>query len=255
MMQLRIDGQADLQLEEFRYTPGRRMPAHRHGRTGISLVVSGGLEETALGGTIRPRALEVVVKPAGTVHADRFGPEGAHLLSLALDGRDPALGPYAWYRGGEIGRRALALFRELREPAGNDPVRPVQQALERLLAAIRSYPRPRPDDNPPPPWLGGALRLLEQDAPLSLRVRDLAGRVGVHPVHLARSFQRFLGKSPRELLRQQRACEAAHLIASTTEALCQVATAAGFADQAHLCRVFRRETGMTPGAFRELVRS
>jgi AraC-like DNA-binding protein len=38
--------------------------------------------------------------------------------------------------------------------------------------------------------------------------------------------------------------------------LSDVALAAGFADQSHLTRIFKRVTGMTPGAFRAaLVRN
>jgi AraC-like DNA-binding protein len=38
------------------------------------------------------------------------------------------------------------------------------------------------------------------------------------------------------------------------EPLCDVALGAGFADQAHLCRVFKATTGITPLGFRRLAR-
>jgi AraC-like DNA-binding protein len=40
---------------------------------------------------------------------------------------------------------------------------------------------------------------------------------------------------------------------SNDDPLSLVSYTAGFADQAHMCRVFRAATGVTPGAFRALA--
>jgi AraC-like DNA-binding protein len=44
---------------------------------------------------------------------------------------------------------------------------------------------------------------------------------------------------------------AKRMIRSTREPLCQVAVACGFADQAHLCRSFRRWVGVSPAMWRK----
>jgi len=40
------------------------------------------------------------------------------------------------------------------------------------------------------------------------------------------------------------------MMRTTRERLAQIAVACGLCDQAHLCKVFRRMTGMTPSAWR-----
>jgi len=47
---------------------------------------------------------------------------------------------------------------------------------------------------------------------------------------------------------------AAEELARDDARLADVALRAGFADQSHFTRLFRRHTGVTPGHYRELVR-
>ena len=47
--------------------------------------------------------------------------------------------------------------------------------------------------------------------------------------------------------------DVADRLTATGASLAAVATETGFADQAHLTRVFKRETGLTPAVFRSLA--
>jgi len=58
--------------------------------------------------------------------------------------------------------------------------------------------------------------------------------------------------TPHGYQRQARIRSATDLI-RRGRALAEVAAAAGFADQAHLTRCFRRTMGVTPGLFRDAV--
>ena len=57
-----------------------------------------------------------------------------------------------------------------------------------------------------------------------------------------------------EFRRRLRLQTAASLIERTAMPLATVAHEAGFSDQPHLCREFRDAAGVTPGAYRRLVR-
>jgi AraC family transcriptional regulator len=72
-------------------------------------------------------------------------------------------------------------------------------------------------------------------------------------VYLARAFRRAYGCSITEYVQRHRIRRAAALIADRRLPLTQAAYAAGFADQSHLCRSFRRHAGVTPSAFRALA--
>ncbi|HKR63637.1 MAG TPA: helix-turn-helix transcriptional regulator, partial [Thermoanaerobaculia bacterium] len=98
-----------------------------------------------------------------------------------------------------------------------------------------------------------ALEALHADPPP--RFADIAREAGVTPAYLARAFRRATGQTMGEYLRGLRAKRAASLLASTFESLADVALTTGFADQSHLCRVFRAQYGITPLRYRALMRS
>lgn len=100
------------------------------------------------------------------------------------------------------------------------------------------------------------------DAPLARRLRNLldermrdgvtieeAGRLlGARPSHLVRVFSRSYGIPPHRYLTGRRVDRARRLLLAGRPAA-EVAVTAGFHDQAHMSRHFRRVLGTTPGTF------
>jgi AraC-like DNA-binding protein len=81
-----------------------------------------------------------------------------------------------------------------------------------------------------------------------VRLADIAAAAGLPRFRLYRAFEQSLGMTPHAYQRQARVRHAVDLIRSG-HALADVATAAGFADQAHLTRSFQCRMGLTPGAY------
>lgn len=104
-----------------------------------------------------------------------------------------------------------------------------------------------------PPWLLRALELINDCYTDDLAVADVAGRVGVHPIHLARAFRQHFHCTPGEFLRFRRLERAAAVLGSTTRPLAEVALASGFADQSHFTKAFVRGFGLPPGEYRRLT--
>lgn len=237
-------------VREVEYAAGCRQAPHAHPTAGITLVVCGGLVETTGGREERASALSVVVKPVGVVHADAVGPRGARTLQVEI--RDPALLPegsasWRWHHAGPGLSPLLALLRALR--AGRAPEDPVLEVLGELVDGGED---PRRD---PPGWLRRAREALDDRATAGLTVRGLAAEVGVHPVSLTRAFRRQWGVTVSAYRRRVRLRVAARQIAGTDRPLGRVAHAAGYADQAHLCRDVRAATGWTPSEIRDLARA
>lgn len=251
-MQIDSDG---LRLVVTDYRPGERMAPHHHPGTQLSMVLRGMVEEGVGSREHQATAGGVVVKPAGTVHRNVFGPTTVRMLSLNLlpctaDSGDgiAALSAWRWMEGG-----------------------PPARALWRLLATARAEPRDGPrlladcfwevvdafgedgaaaSPSSPPAWLRRVRDHLHDCAGAAPPVRDLARAAGVHPVYLARAFRRAYGAPVTEYARRLRLRAAADRLASTDLPLSRIACEAGFADQAHLTRELRRETGLTPAALR-----
>jgi AraC-like DNA-binding protein len=88
----------------------------------------------------------------------------------------------------------------------------------------------------------------------SVDLQALAGVAGLSIFHFARAFKRTTGKTPHSYLMEKRVRRAQKLLADTDISLSQVAFAAGFSDQSHLARHFRRLVGSSPGEYRRLQR-
>src|SRR5262249_6478538 len=83
-----------------------------------------------------------------------------------------------------------------------------------------------------------------------LRMSELAREADVHPVHMARAFRQRYGLSPTEYVRRLRLEWAARAVSDGKEPLAAHAAAAGFVDQRHMHRGFRRAFLVTPGQLR-----
>jgi AraC family transcriptional regulator len=82
---------------------------------------------------------------------------------------------------------------------------------------------------------------------------DLAAIAGTSQTAFARGFKRATGTSPYRYLTQQRIQQASRLLTGTTTPIAEIALACGFSHQEHLTRLFHRETGTTPAAYRRRV--
>jgi len=240
------------------YRAGTRHRPHRHDELHFSLVLSGRVAETVGSCTEYAGALSVVAKDAGVVHANDFGIAGARLARLALPfgtigalADEPSRSPgWRWTHDARVANPFLRLVRRANSGAcafdADDP------DLLDLLAVFTARPAPVTRGRPPA-WLEETMRDLRASWHPGLRVADVAGRAGVHPVYLARCVRRWFGTGIGEALRLFRIRSAAAAIAETGGTVSHVAHAGGFADEPHLCREFRRELGITPGRYRALV--
>jgi AraC-like DNA-binding protein len=83
---------------------------------------------------------------------------------------------------------------------------------------------------------------------------ELASIAGLSKYQVLRRFQKVYGVPPHAWLLQQRAERARRLIRDGSS-LSHAAASAGFADQSHMTRVFVRQFGFTPGAWRRAAAS
>jgi AraC-like DNA-binding protein len=80
-------------------------------------------------------------------------------------------------------------------------------------------------------------------------LEDLATAAGITPFRLLRAFRHAFGLTPHAYQLQARVRAAHALIVRHTAPLADIALTTGFADQAHLTRVFKSVMGATPGQF------
>ncbi len=86
----------------------------------------------------------------------------------------------------------------------------------------------------------------------SLRLCELAEMVRLSNGYFSRAFKRTFEKSPHAFIMCRRIERARQQMLMSREPLSQIAVACGFADQAHLARIFRREMGSAPSQWRRI---
>lgn len=83
-----------------------------------------------------------------------------------------------------------------------------------------------------------------------VRLNEIAAYVGLSEQHLIRSFRKEIGITPIEYLKRYRIKQAKTLLEEGNESITKIALEVGFSDSGYFARVFRRETGMSPSAYR-----
>jgi AraC family transcriptional regulator len=100
-----------------------------------------------------------------------------------------------------------------------------------------------------------AMRFLDAHAEEPITLRALAVRARVSAFHFLRSFRAAAGTTPHQYLLAARLRRAAALLLRTDEPVTDVAYRAGFGDLSNFIRTFRRATGRSPRAFRDVGRA
>lgn len=246
----------ELLLIESRHAAGSRLPRHSHEHAYFCLNLGGDYTESY--GRRRRDCKEgmLVFHPPGECHAQEHHGAVAS-LNVELDGEwlrriaelVAPLDQPAEFCGDEVAAAGVQLLRELRRDDRDSALAIEGLTFEILAASAR---REQTVDRRAPRWLRDACELLDglEDG---VSLRAIAARAGVHPVYFAATFRRFLGCSLGEHQRRRRFEYARERLADRTTPLAQIAADAGFADQSHLTRTFKRFSGMTPSEYRTFL--
>lgn len=85
-------------------------------------------------------------------------------------------------------------------------------------------------------------------------VSAYASRIGISTGHLTDQVKSATGQTPGQIIRQAVILEAKRLLANTDLTVEQISLQLAFDDPAYFGRLFRRETDMSPGRFRQTIR-
>ena len=100
------------------------------------------------------------------------------------------------------------------------------------------------------PEIAAALRYIREHACEGISVKDVLAHVPVSRSTLERQMRKYLNRSPQQEIRVVQVKHARELLAATDLSIEQIAHHCGFVHPEYMHVVFRRETKMTPGAYR-----
>jgi AraC family transcriptional regulator len=254
---LRLHDAGGFSLSETRYRPGSTLPRHSHESHYICFVLSGTYKETFERKTRSCQPAMVLYHPAGELHAQYFDQTAVDLFrvevnparlqdvsrpDLCMEGRD--------FRGGVPISLAHKLYQEFRGPDAASYLAIEGLGLELIAAIARDSRRRENTSRQPPHWLSQAHELIKSRFLEHLTLGDIAHTVGVHPVTLAREFRHHYYCTIGELVRRERIDFACRELLRPDESIADIAIAAGFYDQSHFAKTFKKLTGITPAEYR-----
>ena len=241
---------------DARFPADLRIPTHTHDGACVSVVVDGDFNERLLRRDRFCTRGSILAKPPLESHDDAFGRFGSRQLIVEVQPNTLA----ATFDHGQswdtiVHARAIeadTLARSvLRELVIADEVS--QLAIEgltlELLASVWRLQQKRARRGPPA-WLLRAREFLNDQFHNSLTTEQVAAGAGVHPAHLAREFRAHFGEPVGHYVRRLRVEWAKTQLLTTIDSLACIAVRAGFSDQAHFTRWFKRQTGVTPHRYR-----
>jgi len=105
------------------------------------------------------------------------------------------------------------------------------------------------------PKIASAVRFINEHACEGIDVSDVLRAVPVSRTLFDARFKTLLGHSPHQHIVNKRIERAKHLLFDSDLAITVIAELSGFLNASYLSTVFRRETGMTPYAYRTKLRT
>lgn len=244
-----------LTLTETLHTANSSIPAHIHHTASLCLTLTGHGLEILNGTRVINQPGCVIVRGAGVIHSNQYGPIPSRGLMIELEQKwvetcphfSEVLKGFRYFPSGPVSALALRIYHESRITDSVAPLIVEGLMLELLGQASRSLVK---TPMRAPKWLTQARELLHGGFNDSLNLDELAQAVGVHPTHLARTFKKHYRTTVGEYVRRLRLDWAMRRLSETKDSIAEIASAAGFYDQSHFSHLFKQHTGFTPAEFR-----
>ncbi len=231
----------DFVLTETAYAPATVLPRHFHESAYLTFAMKGTFEEKTGQRTFSCEAFDVIVRPPGEMHSNRYGARGASCVLVSLPAMHARLEEPMM-----IARSPLAV--RIAEDM-SDPL-----VVEGLLLELLAVVTRRTAMQEAPRVVRAARDYIHAHACEALSLSDIARAAGVHATTAARAFRAQLGCSPGEYVRRLRVERALAPLAASDAPIAEIALAAGFYDQSHFTNAFRRYAGVTPAQYRRALR-
>jgi len=229
-------------------------PPHTHDGLMLGIMREGAMRFMREGraNTIGPGGITVInpgdVHTGGRCGGERLVYTGIYAPHSIL--ARAGLGGGAWFADGVVmDPQCWRLLLRATAPDA-DPLAGQEDLLEGLFLLGRHSDSKRMlTERPCPASAARAIDYVHARFAEAFTLEDLARVAGVTPRHVIRSVRKATGLPPHAYLRQLRVAAARRMLRGSAP-LAEIALAAGFADQAHFTRTFRKITGTTPGRYR-----
>lgn len=153
-------------------------------------------------------------------------------------------------------RQLLTLLIKMERTIHDDPdiaSTYLYQAIVLLAADNQSGPSPHKHRGGLARWQVSRIdEFINKHIDHPIRTTELASLLGLSVSHFSHAFKQTTGMTPLMYVAAARVTAAQQDMLFSAQSLSDIALSHGFCDQSHFCRVFRRETGLSPQTWRKL---
>lgn len=252
---------AGFMLVEAVYAPGQRVPQHCHELANFCIAIQGRCTES-YGRRIREyKPLTLDFLPPNQDHSLIFQAAGLRCFSIDIAPRwlermreySLPVDESVHCHGGSLADLFMKLYKEFHCTDQASSLAVEGLAVE-MLAGVSRH-KVKTSNRKMPRWLEDVRDILHEQFLEPPKLAAIGESVGVHPAHLAREFRKHFRFTVGEYLRRLRVEHACRELSASEATLAQIALNAGFSDQSHFSRVFKRHTSMTPSEYRAASRA
>jgi len=129
-----------------------------------------------------------------------------------------------------------------------------QAPVEKLLLDVYHKYLKTGSSKKAPEWTKGLKEMIQDqmDTNMSLSLQQASDELEINPAYLSREFSKYFDNlSFGDYIRKMRIEKAMGLIETTGYSLTEIAYLTGFSDQSHFNRIFKKQTGENPSAFKK----
>ncbi|HKS26755.1 MAG TPA: AraC family transcriptional regulator [Pyrinomonadaceae bacterium] len=247
-------------LTETSYASNQKLSRHFHEHANFIIVLRGTFTEHFGRKTRWCEPSSLIFRPPGELHADHFHEAGGSCLTIEIptkwwERRHEYLTPLkdsADFRNDILTTTTARLYGEFRRTDSSSSLAIEGLTLEMIAEVSRL--NVKKSSLPSEGRVERAREIIHAHFSEHLTLSLIAEAVGAHPVYLAREFRHRYHCTVGEYVRRLRIQSACREMASSDATIAEIASAAGFFDQSHFSRTFKRLTGTTPAEYRKNIR-
>lgn len=251
---------AGFRLMENIYPSLVKLPKHSHSHACFSVMLTGAMTENYGKTSLDWIARNVGFNPPHEEHSNIIHISGASFFIVEVSpdwlrrAREYSmnLDKSATFREGIVNWLGFRLYNEAQQLDEVSQLVIEGLMLEMMGEVARFDAKQKLDKSPP--WLKQVRELIHAQFAEPLSVSSIAKTIDIHPVHLARTFRKHYRSTIGDYVRRLRIEFASREICKSEASLAEIAVNAGFYDQGHLSRSFKRLIGMTPAQYRKIHR-
>jgi AraC-like DNA-binding protein len=132
-----------------------------------------------------------------------------------------------------------------------------QQPIEHLLIEVfEKYLKQKSSAKKIPAWAKELKEIIQDQIDTNITLKELSKNLDINPAYLSREFSKYFNDlSFGEYIRKLRIEKSIEYLNTSNYSLTKIAYLTGFSDQSHFTRIFKKQTGENPSAYRKKLRT